>query len=142
MIENERQYLVTQKRIREFEASLASLKTTQRPQNVPPQIHQAMTQSTESQLDDLRQEIAEYETLKSHRLMELELNSLSELPELFIKARLARGYTQADLAKKLDIKPQQLQRYESTRYQSISFKRLLEIARALDLDLNETVKLR
>ena len=44
-------------------------------------------------------------------------------------------------AKRLHLKPQQLQRYEATRYHSVSFRRLLEIARALDVDLAETVRL-
>jgi HTH-type transcriptional regulator/antitoxin HigA len=95
----------------------------------------------ESQRQDLRQEIAEYEALKTQAVPQLELQSLSELPELLIQVRLARGYTQAEFARKLKITPQQLQRYEATRYQSISFKRLLEITQALDLDLHETVKL-
>ena len=83
----------------------------------------------------------EYEALKAQQVKELKLKSLNELPDLLIKARIARGYTQADFAKKLKLKPQQIQRYEYTRYQSISFKRLLQIARALEVDLHETVKL-
>ena len=141
MIENERQYLVTQKRIEQFEESLASLRTTPRPETLPQKIHKAMIESVESQLVDLREEIAEYEALKAQQVKELKLKSLNELPDLLIKARIARGYTQADFAKKLKLKPQQIQRYEYTRYQSISFKRLLQIARALEVDLHETVKL-
>ena len=141
MIENERQYLVTQKRIKQFEESLASLRATPRPANVPPRIHTAMIESVESQLEDFHREIAEYEALKAQRIQELELKSLDELPDLFIKARIARGFTQAEFAKKLKLKPQQIQRYETTRYQSVSFKRLLEIAWALDLEFHETVKL-
>jgi len=141
MIENERQYQFTQKRIQEFEASLKSLRATPRPENVPEKIHRAMIESVESQLEALRVEVAEYEALKSQRVRELELKSLDDLPDLFIKARLARGYTQAELAKKLKVKPQQVQRYEATRYQSISFKRLLDVAGALDLDLHKMVKL-
>jgi ribosome-binding protein aMBF1 (putative translation factor) len=83
----------------------------------------------------------EYEALKARQVSALELHSLSELPDLLIKARIARGYTQAELAKRLHLKPQQLQRYEATRYDSVSFRRLLEIARALDVDLSETVRL-
>ncbi|MBI1927128.1 helix-turn-helix transcriptional regulator [Candidatus Poribacteria bacterium] len=141
MIENERQYLVTQKRIQQFEESLASLRATPRPETLPQKIHTAMIESVESQLDDLRGELAAYEALKAQQVQELELKSLSELPDLFIKARIACGLTQADLAKKLRLKPQQVQRYEATRYQSVSFKRLVEIARALDVDVNERVKL-
>jgi ribosome-binding protein aMBF1 (putative translation factor) len=141
VIENERQYHVTKKRIAQFEASLASLQATPRPDNMPPRLHQAMQESVTSQLADLRHDVAEYEALKACQVSALELHSLSELPDLLIKARIARGYTQADLANRLHLKPQQLQRYEATRYHSVSFRRLLEIARALDVDLSETVRL-
>lgn len=141
MIENERQYHVTKKRIAQFEASLASLHATASPDHVPLRLNQAMQESVASQLADLRHEVAEYEALKAHQVAALELHSLSELPDLLIKARIARGYTQAEFAKRLNLKPQQLQRYEATRYHSVSFRRLLEIARALDVDLSETVRL-
>jgi ribosome-binding protein aMBF1 (putative translation factor) len=141
MIENEWQYHVTKKRIAQFEASLTDLQTTPRPAHLPPRLHRAMHQSIESQLADLRREIEEYEALKARQVSVLELHSLSELPDLLIKARIARGYTQADLAKRLRLKPQQIQRYEATRYHSVSFRRLLEIARTLEVDLSETVTL-
>ena len=141
MIENERQYHVTKKRIAQFEASLASLHATAPPDYVPPRLNQAMQESVASQLADLRHEVVEYEALKAHQVLALELHSLSELPDLLIKARIARGYTQAEFAKRLNLKPQQLQRYEATRYHSVSFRRLLEIARALDVELSETVRL-
>jgi HTH-type transcriptional regulator/antitoxin HigA len=142
VIENERQYHVAKKRIAQFEASLASLHATpRRPDHVPPRLHQAMQESVTSQLADLHHEVAEYEALKTHQVSALELHSLSELPDLLIKARIARGYTQAEFAKRLHLKPQQLQRYEATRYHSVSFRRLLEIAHALDVDLSETVQL-
>jgi HTH-type transcriptional regulator/antitoxin HigA len=100
-----------------------------------------MQESVTSQLAALRHEVAEYEVLKARQVAALELHSLSELPDLLIKARIARGYTQAELAKRLHLKPQQLQRYEATRYQTASFRRLLEIARVLEVDLSETVRL-
>lgn len=141
MIENERQYAVTKKRIAQFEGSLASLRTPSAPPNLPPRLHRAMRESVESQLADLRQEVAEYETLKARHMSALELHSLSDLPDLLVKARIARGYTQADLARRLRLKPQQIQRYEATRYASVSFHRLLEIARALKVDVHDTVSL-
>jgi len=141
MIENKRQYQVTKHWIADFEKTLSEFRARPCPAKVPPRIHLAMIESTESQLSDLRREVAEYEALNAQQVHELELKSLSDLPDLFIKARIARGYTQAELAKKLKLKPQELQRYEATRYQSVSFKRLLEIAHELDVDLHETVKL-
>ena len=70
MIENERQYVVTQKRIQQFEESLASLHATPRPEKVPPRIHTAMIESVESQRDDLREEVAAYEALKAQQVQE------------------------------------------------------------------------
>lgn len=142
MIENQRQYAVTKKRLAQFEASLASLRTTSAPTNLPPRLHRAMPESIASQLADLRHEVAEYEALKAQHVSALELHSLSDLPDLLIKARIARGYTQADLARRLRLKPQQIQRYEATRYSSVSFHRLLEIARALEVDVHDTISLR
>ena len=141
MIENERQYLITKKRLGQFEQSLASLRSAARPAKVPSRIHRAMIEGAESQLADLKQEISEYDALKERRVKELVLRSLNELPDLLIKTRIARGYTQAELAEKLKMKAQQIQRYESTRYRSVSFWRLLEVARILNLDLNEKVRL-
>ncbi|MCE7885255.1 MAG: XRE family transcriptional regulator [Actinobacteria bacterium ATB1] len=59
-----------------------------------------------------------------------------------IKARIARGWTQRDLAERLGVAEQQIQRYESTQYTSASLARLSDIAKALDIDVRETVSLR
>jgi HTH-type transcriptional regulator/antitoxin HigA len=89
----------------------------------------------------LREELAAYESLKEGKETTVALHSLADLPELLIKARLARGYTQAELAKRLKLNPQQIQRYEATRYRSVSFARLMQIAQVLEVDLHETVRL-
>jgi transcriptional regulator with XRE-family HTH domain len=49
--------------------------------------------------------------------------------------------TQEDLAVRLGIKPQQIQGYEASDYQTASFARLLEIARVLNLDIREQAAL-
>lgn len=77
MIENERQYQVTKYWSTEFEKTLSELRMQPCPAKVPPKIHAAMIESVESQLSDLRQEIAEYEALKTQQVQELELKSLS-----------------------------------------------------------------
>ena len=55
-----------------------------------------------------------------------------------IKARIALGMTQKDLAEKLGMKEQQIQRYEANQYSSAGFQRLAEIATALDVKLNDS----
>jgi len=45
------------------------------------------------------------------------------------------------LAARLGVKPQQVQRYEASNYQTASFARLREVARVLGLRVRETVEL-
>ena len=84
--------------------------------------------------------IAGYESLKGGRAVSLQLDSLRELPGALIKARIARGWTQEQLARQLDMPKQQIQRYEATEYASASLRRLLEIAKALDIRFSGTVQ--
>lgn len=58
---------------------------------------------------------------------------LDNLPNMLIKKRRLNGWTQEQLAEKLGIKEQQVQRYESTKYQSASLRRLIEIAKILEI---------
>lgn len=69
---------------------------------------------------------------------EAELSAiLRSLPDALIAYR-KRLCTQAELASLLGLHEQQIQRYESSRYQSASLKRLLQIAKLLEaLEINQ-----
>jgi transcriptional regulator with XRE-family HTH domain len=69
------------------------------------------------------------------------LNSLDALPKVLIEARIAAGLTQEDLASRLGLKPQQIQRYEASDYQTASLARLRGIARVLNLRVREGAEL-
>jgi len=95
-----------------------------------------------SQLEDLQRELKEYETLRSGKRKVVTLGSLEELPKTLIQARIAAGLSQEDLAAKLGLKPQQIQRYEATEYQAASFERVQEIMRVLGVKLRRPAALR
>ncbi|MGH9799144.1 MAG: helix-turn-helix domain-containing protein [Blastocatellia bacterium] len=57
---------------------------------------------------------------------------ISDLPETLVEARIAVGLTQSALAKKLGLKPQQIQRYEATDYAQASLARIQQIASVLE----------
>ena len=141
MIKNERQYRITQAHAARFRATLNELTTTPRPKNVHPKLWKAQKAGVQSQLRDLETELREYERLKSAGPKTLELDSLDALPKVLIQARIAAGLTQDDLAARLGVKPQQIQRYEATDYQTASFARLLEIARVLNLRVRDAAEL-
>ncbi len=99
--------------------------------DVHPRLVQAEREAMESQLADLCEELEEYERLKSADLSVISVDSFEELAEGLIKARIAAGLSQRALAQRLELKAQQIQRYEAERYASASYQRLCEIARAL-----------
>ena len=98
-----------------------------------------MREGIESQLQELREEIAEYEALRSGKTTVWELDSLKDLPDALIRARIASGLTQHELAARLGLKEQQIQRYEATRYAGVSLDRIDEVASALGLKITESV---
>jgi DNA-binding transcriptional regulator YiaG len=130
VIKNERQYRITKAQAEKFRATLDELAAMPRPKNVHPKLWEAQKAGLKSQLQDLEAELQEYETLKTGGRKILELDSLEGLPKMLIQARVAAGLTQEDLAARLGVKPQQIQRYEASDYQTASFARLREIALA------------
>ena len=137
MIANERQYRITKVEAERFEQALAQLEQSDRPEP----FRRIMRDGMESQLQELREELAEYDALRSGRVTALELHSLKELPEALIRARIAAGLTQRQLADRLRLKEQQLQRYEATRYAGVSLERVQEVADALGVQIREVVTL-
>ncbi|MEA5448459.1 helix-turn-helix transcriptional regulator [Leptolyngbya sp. CCNP1308] len=142
MIKNERQYRITKAQIEKFSAALQVLSTqAQEDQTIHPLLKKAEKESLSSQLTELIAETREYEALQAGQRVVLELNSLEELPQALIKARIAAGLTQKDLAERLGLKEQQIQRYENTEYSSVSLARLIELSHALGIQIQEEILL-
>jgi len=91
---------------------------------------------------ELAGSVAEYETLRAGGGMSLELSSLEELGRALVKGRIARGWTQTQLAQALGMPKQQVQRYEATEYTSASLSRMTRVAAALDLSFTGTAACR
>jgi transcriptional regulator with XRE-family HTH domain len=86
--------------------------------------------------------VEEYEKLKQGDLDNLTVESYSRLPEALIQARIIRGWTQDQLAERLGVKAQQVQRDEANLYAGASFSKLLEIQKALNIEVKLTVNLK
>jgi transcriptional regulator with XRE-family HTH domain/Zn-dependent peptidase ImmA (M78 family) len=100
-------------------------------------IAKAQHDAIRSQLDELRSQIHGYEDLVNGKVGIIELGSLKDLPQALIQARIAAGLSQRDLAEKLGLKEQQIQKYEATDYQQASLSRLLEVAEVLHLKIRK-----
>lgn len=139
MIRNERQYRITKAQVEDFERKLQALDTQTEAPGIHPRIRQAQRDAIRSQVDDLREDLIAYETLQAGRAKVLELSSLDELPAALIQARIAAGLTQKQLADRLRMKEQQLQRYEATEYAGASLERIREVVAALGVKVREDV---
>lgn len=60
----------------------------------------------------------------------------ADLGDLLIVARLAQNWKQKDLARKLGLQEQAIQRWESDRYRNINLANYMKVARALSVELS------
>jgi ribosome-binding protein aMBF1 (putative translation factor) len=141
MIKNERQYRITQARAGEFRRAIAKSEEEQASSKLHPKLRQAQRDALRSQLETLERELREYEELKSGRQKVLTYASFDELPKALVQARIARGWTQKELADRLGLDEQKIQDYEATDYQRASLGRIKEVVRALEIEIREEVKL-
>jgi ribosome-binding protein aMBF1 (putative translation factor) len=139
LITNERQYRIARAEAQKFEHAIAAAQAKEASPGVHPRIHEAMIDSLESELAILREQLERYESLKAGKVRERKVHSLRDLPMLLIEGRIAAGLTQRQLADRLRLPEQQIQRYESTLYSGVSLDRLQDVADALGLEIEERV---
>jgi HTH-type transcriptional regulator/antitoxin HigA len=89
-----------------------------------------------SEYENLCLQLHEYETLKTGSVEIPKASSLEELPSILIRARIAKGLSQRQLAEFIGLKEQQIQRYEAEEYASANLPRLAEVAKALGLNIS------
>ncbi|WP_242913459.1 XRE family transcriptional regulator [Brevundimonas pishanensis] len=137
MITNEKQYRSTRVMLDKLTAA-ANAPTAS---DVDPIFSKIVGSALANQIAELEELIADYELLKSGAVKEFKAERLSELPEILVRARIARGMSQKDLADFLGMKEQQVQRYEAERYRSASLGRLVEISDALGVMIENRASL-
>lgn len=139
MISNDRQYQQTRKKLGELKQLLMSVEAG----NAGAEGFRILqAQALESQMGDLREELDEYELLRNGNPVTIESTSLAGLADALIKARIARGLTQANLGEALGVAEQQIQRYEAARYSTASLARLCDVAEALNVTVSEVITLK
>lgn len=140
LIKNERQYRITKSQAAKFEKAIHEMGTA-RESGTHPLLRKAQLDAMTSQMEDSQREIEEYESLRSGKRKVITLGSIENIPDALIQARIAAGLSQEDLAAKLGVKPQQIQRYEATDYQAASLERVNQIARVLGIKLKRPAEI-
>jgi len=143
MITNERQYRITSAQLEKFRKAIddfdikAVIKQTK-----SKVLAKAELDALRSEYENLSMQLHEYETLKSGTVEILKASSLKELPTILIRARIAKRLSQRQLADAICLKEQQIQRYEAEEYASANLPRLVEVAKALGLNISEVAEFR
>ncbi len=139
MIKNERQYKITRSKADEVRVAISELEQAPLSDGLAPEMRQMQLEAIRGTLGDFEAELSDYDALHDATL--IEANGISEFPTSLIRARIARGLTQRELAGRLGLAEQAVQRYEASDYAGVSFARLVEIAEALDLTIHYDVRL-
>jgi ribosome-binding protein aMBF1 (putative translation factor) len=141
MIKNEKQYNITKTQAEKFAKALRDTSKGTSVLNIHPTLAKAQLEAIKSQYEELQQELREYEELKNGKRKTIRVNSFEYLPVALIQARIARGLTQKDLAQRLGLKEQQIQRYEASSYAKASLTRINQIIDVLDIKIGSKVDL-
>jgi DNA-binding Xre family transcriptional regulator len=139
VITNEREYRITKAWIARFEKSQADYAAREPSPNVDPRMKQVMHDALDSEIQVLREQIEHYEKLRDGRITSREITSLHELPTALIEARIAARLTQRQLAERLGVAEQQIQRWEANNYSGVNLDRLQSIADALGVKMHDTI---
>ena len=96
VIRNEKEYKHAASKISELENELQKLSSDHSASN---EVASAVVDALRIQIEDIENEISEYEDLKEGRLLSFGADDLDSLGELVTKARIARGLSQAEVAR-------------------------------------------
>ena len=132
MIKNEQQYRTMKVSVRAFRDALEEIRG--RSEQADPILRQAQIQSLESEIAELSEQIEKYEAIRSGRVPGLDV-SFDDLAEALVLARAAAGLTQSQLAERVGVGPQLVQRYEAQQYERASYARLKQVLRALGVEV-------
>ena len=139
MIKNERQYRISRSKADQIRVELADAERSVLPEGVSGEMRAMQLEALRGVLGDLEGELAEFDPLHDATL--IEATDIAQFPTALIRARIARGLTQRELAGRLGLTEQAIQRYEANDYAGVSFARLVEIASALAVTVHCDVRL-
>lgn len=132
MIKNEKQYKISRKRLADVIAKIDKVTADAEENNLKKEL---IVASLEDFKGDLEKEITAYDSLKIGTSTKLKERNISELPDLITEYKIANNLTHKEFSQRLGLKEQQLQRYESEGFKSVSFQNLVKFINIMNLNL-------
>ena len=132
MIKSEKQKTRTKKLIEDFKKELATKEVELADLNNK----ESYLSSYKVIINDLENEIKEYEELKAGNFVLPQNITFIELLKNLAKVRISKGLSQQDLAKLIGVTKQQINRYEEHDYQNVGVDKVNQILEALNIHLD------
>lgn len=142
MVSNEREYRVTQAALEDIEDAIFTfdvLSLVKR--GIDPLIANSQLTGLKREAEELRAQLAAYDALVDTSVTRVEGASVAELGKQLVSARIAKGWTQRQLAQAAGMPEQQVQRYEKSLYEAVSLKKLDYISKALGAVFNSQLSI-
>jgi ribosome-binding protein aMBF1 (putative translation factor) len=142
MILNDFQYALTQEWLAKFQESLdqVRLQLDEGDDNTR-KLRRIYEAAFRSERDTLQAQLVEYDELRSGERTVVRVEAVADLPRTLIKARIAAGLTQAELAERLGVLEEDVQHDEETEYGEASLARLTDVAEVLGLTIGTEIVL-
>jgi HTH-type transcriptional regulator/antitoxin HigA len=99
----------------------------------------AIRGSYESMIQQLEDELSEYDRLKSGEMALPHVERLDQIAPFITRIRIAKGVSQTELARRLGVSKQVISRYEESEYQTVAISRLQEILDAIGIKADVTL---
>src|SRR5689334_760215 len=131
MIKSQKELRVTLDRLKEFEDIKKELFENMA---LDPDLKDIQLNAITYQISKFEEDVRNYELLKTQGRKVFTAESLLQLPELLIAARVCQGISQTELAKKINLLPQQVQRDEAEYYKSAAISKIAKVAKALGIN--------
>ena len=105
MITNERQYSITKRQLKKLRKAIKDFDAKGIAESVGSEIIAAAElNALKSEEISLANQVKEYENLRAGEITKLTASNLDELPKILIRARIAHGLSQRNLAESLGLK--------------------------------------
>lgn len=135
MIQNEKQYKITKKRIAEVDNAIKKVHDSGKIDLK----RQAYLNGLIQIQNQMKNEILDFEKLQKKGISLKRKIAIANFPDILIQYKISKKLSQKAFSAILGIKEQQLQRYEAEHYASVSFRRLLEFVEKTNLDITFAV---
>jgi hypothetical protein len=124
MITSDRQLKASKEKLIELKKSLEGSPASK----INPILAKSAKIQTQSLIQEVENEIALYENLKTNGVSAIKLNSIADVLNLPVMYRVAKGMSQEQFARLVNVGLRQIARYESEGYENINgenFKKIL-----------------